>query len=137
LEKLGVRIDRAAQGVITIEGRAGQLSQPSEALDCGNSGSTMRMLAGIVAGQPLTCEMTGDESLSRRPMARVIAPLEQMGARIESQDGKPPLRISGGYLRSVEYRMPVPSAQVKSAILFAGLFAQGATWVEESVRTRD
>jgi 3-phosphoshikimate 1-carboxyvinyltransferase len=137
LQTLGVNVQRSPEGVVTLEGKAGRLSQPSQPLDCGNSGSTMRMLAGILAGQPFTCEMTGDESLSRRPMARVIAPLEQMGARIESRDGKPPLRVSGGNLRSMEYRMPVPSAQVKSAVLFAGLFAQGTTWVEESVRTRD
>jgi 3-phosphoshikimate 1-carboxyvinyltransferase len=137
LQRLGVSVQRSSEGMITLEGRAGRLSQPAEALDCGNSGSTMRMLAGILAGQPFTCEMTGDESLSQRPMARVIAPLEQMGAHIESRDGKPPLQVSGGSLRSMEYRMPVPSAQVKSAVLFAGLFAEGTTWVEESIRTRD
>jgi 3-phosphoshikimate 1-carboxyvinyltransferase len=137
LQGLGVSVQRSSEGMITLEGRAGRLSRPAEALDCGNSGSTMRMLAGILAGQPFTCEMTGDESLSQRPMARVIAPLEQMGAHIESRDGKPPLQVSGGSLRSMEYRMPVPSAQVKSAVLFAGLFGEGTTWVEESIRTRD
>jgi 3-phosphoshikimate 1-carboxyvinyltransferase len=137
LQALGVNVERGADGAVTLEGRAGRLPQPEHPLDCGNSGSTMRMLAGILAGQAFSCEMTGDESLSRRPMARIIAPLEKMGASIDSREGKPPLRIAGGHLRSLEYRMPVPSAQVKSAILFAGLFAQGTTWVEESVRTRD
>jgi 3-phosphoshikimate 1-carboxyvinyltransferase len=137
LQALGVNIERGPEGAVTLEGRAGRLRQPEQPLDCGNSGSTMRMLAGILAGQAFSCEMNGDESLSRRPMARIIAPLEQMGARIDSREGKPPLRITGGHLRNLEYRMPVPSAQVKSAILFAGLFAQGTTRVEESVRTRD
>ncbi len=137
LQMLGVGVERSAEGAVIVKGTGGRLSPPGQPLDCGNSGSTMRMLAGILAGQPLVCEMSGDESLSRRPMARVITPLQQMGASIESREGKPPLRISGGQLHSVEYRMPVPSAQVKSAILFAGLFAQGTTWVEEGVRTRD
>jgi len=97
----------------------------------------MRMLSGIVAGQNFTSEMIGDESLSRRPMQRVIQPLTTMGARIESQEGKPPLRITGTKLRAIDYTMPVASAQVKSCVLFAGLFADGETRVEESFRTRD
>ena len=123
--------------VIEVQGKGLALSAPSAALDCGNSGSTMRMLSGIVAGQHFTSEMIGDESLSRRPMERVIKPLTAMGAQIESQQGKPPLRISGSSLKAIDYNMPVASAQVKSCVLFAGLFAEGETRVEEAIRTRD
>jgi len=138
MKALGVTWQRKSdQNVIEVQGRGLALSAPSQPLDCGNSGSTMRMLSGIVAGQPFTNEMVGDESLSRRPMERVIKPLTAMGARIDSQQGKPPLRISGGQLKAIDYRMPVASAQVKSCLLFAGLFADGETVVEESVRTRD
>jgi 3-phosphoshikimate 1-carboxyvinyltransferase len=97
----------------------------------------MRMLAGILAGQEFTSEMVGDESLSRRPMRRIIEPLESMGARMESDQGHAPLRIAGGKLRAIDYHLPVASAQVKSAVLLAGLFARGETWAEEPVRTRD
>jgi len=97
----------------------------------------MRMLSGIVASQPFTSEMIGDASLSRRPMRRVIEPLTQMGANISSEDGHAPLRIKGSRLRSIDYRPPVASAQVKSSLLFAGLLADGETSVEEPVRTRD
>jgi len=135
---LGVTWERkAGQNVIEIQGRGPTLSAPSSQLDCGNSGSTMRMLSGIVAGQQFSSEMMGDESLSRRPMERVIKPLSAMGAQIESQQGKPPLRITGGPLKAIDYKMPVASAQVKSCLLFAGLFADGETRIEESVRTRD
>jgi 3-phosphoshikimate 1-carboxyvinyltransferase len=96
----------------------------------------MRMLSGIVAGQKFTSEMIGDESLSRRPMERVIKPLSAMGARIESLEGKPPLRISGASLKAIDYEMPVASAQVKSCLLFAGLFADGETRIVEPLRTR-
>ena len=132
---LGAGIERGADGAIEING--GALRQPAQALDCGNSGSTMRMLAGILAGQDFASEMVGDESLSRRPMRRVIEPLERMGARIESRDGCAPLRIRGGGLKAIEYKTPVASAQVKSAVLLAGLFAEGETWVEEPMATRD
>jgi 3-phosphoshikimate 1-carboxyvinyltransferase len=127
----------AGQNIIEVQGRGLSLAAPATPLDCGNSGSTMRMLSGIVAGQSFTSEMIGDESLSRRPMERVIKPLSAMGARIESKQGRPPLRITGGPLKSIDYKMPVASAQVKSCLLFAGLFADGETRVEESVRTRD
>ena len=138
MKALGVTWQRKPdQNVIEIQGRGLALSAPSQPLDCGNSGSTMRMLSGIVAGQSFASEMIGDESLSRRPMERVIKPLTAMGARIDSQQGKPPLRISGGQLKAIDYKMPVASAQVKSCLLFAGLFADGETRVEESVRTRD
>src|SRR5215472_16534318 len=139
MRALGVRWQRGAggQNVIEVQGSGLSLSTPSAALDCGNSGSTMRMLSGIVAGQNFTSEMIGDESLSRRPMERVIQPLSTMGAKIESHQGKPPLRLTGGTLKPIDYKMPVASAQVKSCLLFAGLFADGETRVEESVRTRD
>lgn len=137
MRALGVSWKRNDGGEIEVEGRGLTLTAPSIALDCGNSGSTMRMLSGIVAGQSFTSEMVGDESLSRRPMERVIQPLSKMGARIESQQGKPPLRITGGALRAIDYKMPVASAQVKSCLLFAGLYAEGETRVEEPLRTRD
>ncbi len=124
-------------GVVEIEGLGLQLREPKGFLDCGNSGSTMRMLSGILAGQDFQSEMIGDESLSRRPMKRVIGPLTSMGAKIESRDGLPPLRISGGHLSPITYELPVPSAQVKSAVLLAGLYASGETVVIEPVRTRD
>jgi 3-phosphoshikimate 1-carboxyvinyltransferase len=136
MRALGVNWERAGN-VIEVQGKGLTLSAPSQALDCGNSGSTMRMLSGIVSGQVFTSEMIGDESLSRRPMERVIKPLTAMGAKIESQQGKPPLRISGGSLQPIDYKMPVASAQVKSCVLFAGLYADGETRVEESLRTRD
>jgi 3-phosphoshikimate 1-carboxyvinyltransferase len=140
LRALGVKWERKAEGnAIEIRGRGPALSAPEHALDCGNSGSTIRMLSGIVAGQKFSSpvEMMGDESLSRRPMQRIIRPLTAMGAQIESQQGKPPLRIAGGALRAIDYAMPVPSAQVKTCLLFAGLYAEGETRIEESVRTRD
>ena len=138
MRELGVTWERKPdQNVIEVQGRGLNLSAPSQPLDCGNSGSTIRMLSGILAGQPFTSEMIGDESLSRRPMERVIKPLTQMGAQIESQQGKPPLRITGCHLKPIDYKMPVASAQVKTCLLFAGFFADGETRVEEPIRTRD
>lgn len=134
MQALGAEVTRDA-GVISIRG--GELRAPRAPLDCGNSGSTMRMLSGILAGQPFASELIGDDSLSRRPMRRIIEPLERMGARMEAREGHAPLRIHGGRLKAIDYKLPVASAQVKSAVLFAGLFAQGETWVEEPVRTRD
>ena len=116
----------------------GQLKASSAALDCGNSGSTMRMISGILAGQSFTSQLIGDASLSRRPMARVITPLEKMGALIEAaKDNRPPLKIHGTRLKAIDYDMPVASAQVKTSVLFAGLLADGETRVTEPVRTRD
>jgi 3-phosphoshikimate 1-carboxyvinyltransferase len=137
MRALGVQQERRADGAIEVQGRGLSLAPSPQPLDCGNSGSTMRMLSGIVAGQNFTSEMIGDESLSRRPMQRVITPLSQMGAKIESQEGKPPLRIAGTSLKAIDYRLPVASAQVKSCILFGGLYADGETRVEEPLRTRD
>jgi 3-phosphoshikimate 1-carboxyvinyltransferase len=137
LRALGVEWE-LSESVVTIQGRRRQLQAPTVPLDCGNSGSTMRMLTGILAGQDFSSELVGDPSLSRRPMARVIAPLQAMGAEISAADGThAPLRITGRNLDAINYKMPVASAQVKSAVLFAGLFAQGETRVEEPVRTRD
>src|SRR5208283_4012597 len=138
MRSLGVAWERKrpsedAGNVIEVQGRGLSLAAPSGPLDCGNSGSTMRMLSGIVAGQKFTSEMIGDESLSRRPMERVIQPLSAMGAQIVSLGGKPPLQINGGDLRAIDYKMPVASAQVKSCLLFAGLLAEGETRVEEAV----
>jgi len=137
LTALGVELKREENAVL-IHGRGPKLQPPRMPLDCGNSGSTMRMLSGILAGQGFTSELMGDESLSRRPMARIMAPLEAMGAKIAAKDGgRPPLHITGQHLKAIDYTMPVASAQVKSALLFAGLFAEGETRVEEPVRTRD
>src|SRR5208337_3144847 len=136
MRALGVTWERK-ENVVEVQGRDLALAVPNTLLDCGNSGSTMRMLSGIVAGQKFTSEMIGDASLSRRPMERVIQPLSAMGAQIASQQGKPPLRITGGALKAIDYKMPVASAQVKSCLLFAGLFAEGETRVEEPLRTRD
>ncbi len=137
LRALGCPVDEMGSGRVEIEGRGRKLVAPSAALDCGNSGSTMRMLAGILAAQDFSSELVGDASLSRRPMARVIEPLTTMGARIASNDGRPPLRITGAKLRGLDYKMPVASAQVKSSLLFAGLLAEGETFVEEPLPTRD
>jgi 3-phosphoshikimate 1-carboxyvinyltransferase len=139
MRSLGVSWERkeGPDNVIEVMGSGLSLAAPSSALDCGNSGSTMRMLSGIVAGQKFTSEMIGDESLSRRPMARVITPLSAMGAQIAAHDDKPPLRITGAALKAIDYPMPVASAQVKSCLLFAGLFADGETRIEEPMRTRD
>jgi 3-phosphoshikimate 1-carboxyvinyltransferase len=137
VEQLGCAVRRTSDGAVEIEGRE-RLQPPRESLDCGNSGSTMRMFSGILAGHDFSCELHGDESLSRRPMGRIITPLRQMGAEIKAAPGdRPPLRIQGGKLRGIEYKTPMASAQVKSAVLFAGLFAQGETTVEEPHRTRD
>jgi 3-phosphoshikimate 1-carboxyvinyltransferase len=138
MRQLGAAWSRAADGAIEVIGAGPALHAPAAALDCGNSGSTMRMLSGILAGQEFASELFGDESLSRRPMARIIKPLSEMGARISSGDGgRPPLSIRGGKLRAIHYKPEVASAQVKSCVLFAGLLADGETVVEEPIRTRD
>ena len=137
LRQLGCAVRRTQEDVIEIDGRD-RLQRPNESLDCGNSGSTMRMLSGILAAQEFECQLHGDESLSRRPMGRIMTPLRQMGAEISgTANDRPPLRIRGGRLHGVEYKVPAASAQVKSAVLFAGLLAEGVTTVEEPFRTRD
>jgi 3-phosphoshikimate 1-carboxyvinyltransferase len=139
LRSLGVKWERrdGSDNVIEVQGSGLSLAAPAQPLDCGNSGSTIRMLSGIVAGQKFSSEMAGDESLSRRPMERVITPLTAMGAQIISQNGRPPLHITGAKLKGIHYQMPVASAQVKTCLLFAGLLAEGETRVEEPLRTRD
>src|SRR5262249_27804323 len=135
MSALGASVERN-DGKVIIKG--GALREPVAQLDAGNSGSTIRMLSGILAAQPFTSRIGGDESLSRRPMQRIIAPLTQMGASIEARDEKlPPLTIHGRALRGIDYTLPVASAQVKSCVLLAGLFAKGDTIVREPVRTRD
>jgi len=138
LRQLGVGIE-ASDGRVRVSGVGlDGLKEPRKALDAENSGSTMRMLAGVLAGQPFKSTLTGDSSLRRRPMRRVIEPLRQMGAEIRGSDGDcAPLEIRGGHLRAIDYATPIPSAQVKSAVLLAGLYADGATTVRESVCTRD
>jgi len=136
LRALGVKWERISASVV-IHGRGAKLQAPTASLDCGNSGSTIRMLSGILAGQEFTSELQGDASLSRRPMARIIQPLEMMGARIEAEGGRPPLRLTGGRLEAIDYTIPVASAQVKTSLLFAGLYADGRTRIEEPIQTRD
>jgi 3-phosphoshikimate 1-carboxyvinyltransferase len=136
VRQLGVTVQEAGHEVL-IES-SGDLVSPSETLDCRNSGSTLRMLAGMLAGQSFDATLTGDDSLRRRPMRRIIEPLELMGAHIESQDGRPPLHIkSGGPLTPIFYVLPVASAQVKSCIMFAALHTDGRTAVIERTSTRD
>lgn len=143
LRALGVRIDTLGRDdtglYVRVTGRGlGGLTRPASTLDAGNSGSTMRMLAGVLAGHPFATTMTGDDSLQRRPMRRVIVPLEQMGARIASVDGRPPITIDGtANPRPISYEPDVPSAQVKTAVLLAGLHAEGVTRVVEPLATRD
>jgi 3-phosphoshikimate 1-carboxyvinyltransferase len=135
---LGIDVD--LQGTtVTIQGRGlDGWKQPAGDLDAGNSGSTIRMISGLLAAQPFVSRIFGDESLTRRPMARIMKPLAEMGANIEARDGQyPPLVIHGGKLRAIDYTLPVPSAQVKTCVLFGGLFAGGTTTVRESIRSRD
>lgn len=138
LETLGVRITRSSK-LVTIAGAGpGGLRESATMLDAGNSGSTIRMLSGILAGQPFTTRITGDESIQRRPMKRIIDPLVLMGARIEAREGNfAPLKIIGGGLQAIDYTPPVASAQVKSCVLLAGLFANGTTRVREKTPTRN
>jgi 3-phosphoshikimate 1-carboxyvinyltransferase len=133
---LGAKVERDGSNV-SVTGCGGVLQAAAAALDCGNSGSTMRMLSGLLAAQPETYTLVGDASLSRRPMERVRKPLAAMGATIELTEGHAPVIIRGGKLAAIDYETPIPSAQVKTAVLFAGLQATGRTTVRESVRTRD
>ena len=145
LRQMGVEMERessAPSGPLRIEGRGlSGLQAPDDPLDCGNSGTTMRLMAGILAGQPFDSVLTGDASLRARPMERIAAPLRRMGADIELTDGGAPIRITGtrgsSALDGMEYELPVASAQVKSCVLLAGLFAEGETTVVEPVPSRD
>ena len=136
---MGVMISEPESGRLSIEGVGLRgLQAPTGIMDVGNCGTSIRLMAGLLAGQTFSSVLTGDQSLLRRPMARVITPLSQMGAVISSREGCPPLEISGGSkLRGLHYELPVASAQVKSSVLLAGLFAEGFTSVIEPARTRD
>lgn len=135
-QSMGIEIQGLGSENITIQGKGLRgLSQPRDIIDCGNSGTTMRLLSGILAAQNFSSIITGDESLKKRPMDRVVAPLERMGARIEGKFA--PLKIEGKGLKAISYRIPIPSAQVKSCILLAGLYAQGKTEVTEPAKSRD
>ena len=136
---LGVTVERPGAGEVVVHGVGLQgLRSPGVTLDMGNAGTAMRLFMGLLGAQPFDTELVGDASLMRRPMERVAKPLREMGARIETQDGRPPVRICGGArLHGIRYEMPVASAQVKSAVLLAGLQAEGATTVVEPAVTRD
>jgi len=137
MESLGARVLRNPDGAIGITGVAGSFRQPAAALDCGNSGSTMRMLSGLIASHPHTFSLIGDPSLTLRPMERIRNPLIQMGAKIDLTDGHAPITIHGIPLHAIDFTTPIPSAQVKTAVLFAGLQAEGVTSLSESILTRD
>lgn len=134
---LGAQVVQRDDHSVEITGVAGQFQPPARALDCGNSGSTMRMLSGLLAAQRGSFTLMGDASLSRRPMERIRKPLTAMGARMELTEGHAPITMHGGPLAAIDYTTPIPSAQVKTAVLFAGLQAEGTTIVREAVRTRD
>ena len=136
MRAMGAKVETVGPA-IEIIGTGGVLHQPKGDLDCGNSGSSMRMLAGLVAAQPGNYRFTGDESLSARPMQRIRGPLEQMGARIDLTDGHAPMTVHGTHLTAIDFETPIASAQVKTAVLFAGLQAKGTTSIAEKVRTRD
>lgn len=135
---MGITIERG-KDVTLIDGKGLKgLKRPKGPLHVGNSGTTMRLMAGILAGQDFEATLTGDESLSHRPMRRVAEPLSLMGVDIKAREGEyPPLSIRGGNVQPIDYKMPVSSAQMKSAILFAGLYAKGVTTVEEEFKSRD
>jgi 3-phosphoshikimate 1-carboxyvinyltransferase len=138
LAALGIRIERQGSAVAVYGRGLKGLEAPRETIDAGNSGSTIRMLSGVLAAQPFTSRIAGDASLSRRPMDRIIQPLRQMGAVIRAREGRfPPLEIEGRPLTPITYSLPVASAQVKTCVLLAGLFAPGETAVIEPVPTRD
>ena len=135
---LGVTVDEDDVDQLRIEGAGLRgLCEPEGSIDCGNSGTTLRLLAGILAGQNGRFELTGDDSLSRRPVDRIAEPLARMGAHMEATERRPPLAIQGGDLHGIRYELPVASAQVKSCVLLAGLYADGTTTVVEPLPTRD
>jgi 3-phosphoshikimate 1-carboxyvinyltransferase len=139
LRALGARVARGSEGTVDIDGRGlGGLTPPPAPLDARNSGTTMRLLAGVLAAHPFDTTIVGDPSLSRRPMRRVAEPLTRMGAVVETRpDGRPPLTVRGARLRGIDISLEIPSAQVKSAIMLAGLQAEGRTTVREPAPTRD
>ena len=137
MEALGAQVRRLEDDSVEVTGVGGRVTPAEAPLDCGNSGSTMRMISGLLAPQAGRFTLVGDESLSRRPMERIRKPLEAMGARLTLTEGHAPLLIEGGLLKAIDYTTPVPSAQVKTCILLAGLQTAGVTTVREAVRTRD
>ncbi|HZP06542.1 MAG TPA: 3-phosphoshikimate 1-carboxyvinyltransferase [Terracidiphilus sp.] len=137
MEALGAKVNRLGNEAIEVTGVGGRVIPADHPLDCGNSGSTMRMISGLLAPQQGRFTLIGDASLSRRPMERIRKPLEQMGAHITLTDGHAPVTIEGVPLRPIDYTTPVPSAQVKTCLLLAGLQTEGITTVREAVRTRD
>ena len=134
---LGATVNHGSDGVIEVTGVAGRVTPTDEALECGNSGSTMRMISGLLAAQEGSFTLIGDDSLSGRPMERIRKPLEAMGARLTLTEGHAPLTIHGGALKAIDYTTPVPSAQVKTCVLLAGMQTAGTTTVREALRTRD
>lgn len=138
IRALGIEVEEAG-ATVTIHGRGMHgWKEPAGDLDAGNSGSTIRMMSGLLAAQPFVSRIMGDESLSKRPMDRIMKPLASMGAKIEARENRfPPLTIHGGALHPIDYTLPVPSAQVKTCVLFAGMFAEGETTVREPIRSRD
>lgn len=137
MQGLGAKVNRLDDGTVEVTGVAGRVTPSIEPLDCGNSGSTMRMISGLLAPQQGRFTLIGDESLSRRPMERIRKPLTEMGAKIALTDGHAPVTIDGARLHAIDYTTPVPSAQVKTCVLLAGLQTEGKTTVREAVRTRD
>ena len=137
MQALGARVRKLDDGCIEIDGVGGRVTPANHPLDCGNSGSTMRMISGLLAPQQGAFTLIGDESLSRRPMERIRKPLSEMGAQLTLTDGHAPVTIQGIPLHAVDFTTPVPSAQVKTCILLAGLQSDGTTTVRESIRTRD
>ena len=136
MEALGAKVNRANDEIV-VTGVGGRVTPAAHPLDCGNSGSTMRMISGLLAAQSGRFELTGDESLSRRPMERVRKPLEAMGAKITLTEGHAPIEINGAKLKAIDFTPPVASAQIKTCVLLAGLQTEGTTTIREAVRTRD
>ena len=139
MRALGIKIEQPEPTTLLIHGKKRVLTAPDKEINCGNSGTTMRLLAGLLAGQKFESRLVSDSTLSKRPMDRVIAPLSEMGASVvaEGPEGTPPLRIQGGSLRGIHYQQSVASAQVKGALLLAGLFARGKTTVKQLIPTRN
>lgn len=139
MRSLGIKIEQPEPTMLVVHGNRRLLKPPAEEIDCGNSATTMRLLIGLLAGQPFDSQLVGGETLSRRPMDRVLAPLRQMGANVtaDGPNDTAPVRIRGSNLKGIDYEMPIASAQVKSALLLAGLYARGKTTVRESMPSRN
>jgi 3-phosphoshikimate 1-carboxyvinyltransferase len=137
MQALGATVSHAEEGIVAVTGVGGKVNPPAAPLDCGNSGSTMRMISGLLSAQQGDFTLIGDASLTRRPMKRIQTPLQAMGARLTLTEGHAPIHIQGSQLTAIDYTTPVPSAQVKTCVLLAGLQTAGTTTVRESIRTRD